>query len=111
MTLSGDKLRNDISIFSDSWIHYLLFHAVKIAKRLFTQSRPKTHDFTQYRCDSEFVFEPLGTDQCGYMTAQKKGVKVGDFIVFLWKGEHRQYRVEQIEYYSLSDMWIALLSN
>jgi MioC protein len=71
----------------------------------------RIHDFTNAVCGSEYVFETIDAQgNNGYMTAQCRGVKLGDTIVIQPGVSPERYRVEQIEYYSSpADMWIALL--
>lgn len=73
--------------------------------------KARIHDFTNAVCGSEYVFETIDAQGSkGYMTAQSRGVKLGDTIVIEPGNSPERYRVEQIEYYSSpADMWIALL--
>lgn len=70
----------------------------------------KTHDFTEYICGSDYVFEVAEDVTKAYMTAQSKGVKTGDYIVLLIGSETWRYQVEEIDYYSNPPgMWMALI--
>ncbi|MBW4602424.1 MAG: hypothetical protein KME29_23380 [Calothrix sp. FI2-JRJ7] len=72
--------------------------------------KQKTYDYTRQVSGQDYVFEPIDDDTKGYMTAQGKGVAVGDFITLQNGAEIYHYQVEQIEYYSHpSDMWTAVL--
>jgi hypothetical protein len=74
------------------------------------QKRNKIYDYTQYVSGRDYVFE-MGEDLTkAYMTAQGKGIQVGDRII-VQKGDLvYHYNVEMIEYYSNpSDMWMASL--
>ncbi|RUT00229.1 hypothetical protein DSM106972_076770 [Dulcicalothrix desertica PCC 7102] len=72
--------------------------------------RIKTHDYTNQVSGQDYVFETIDDHTKGYMTAQGKGVTVGDFITLQDGAEVYHYQVEQIEYYSNpSDMWTGVL--
>ncbi|OKH40338.1 hypothetical protein NIES2101_35010 [Calothrix sp. HK-06] len=72
--------------------------------------KQKTYDYTSQVSGQDYVFEAIDDDAKGYMTAQGKGVAVGDFISLQNGAEIYHYQVEQIEYYSNpSDMWTAVL--
>ncbi|BAZ11095.1 hypothetical protein NIES4071_29200 [Calothrix sp. NIES-4071] len=72
--------------------------------------KQKTYDFTSFVAGEDYVFEPVDNYTKAYMTAQSKGVGVGDFITLQHGAEIYQYQVEQIDYYSNpSDMWTAVL--
>lgn len=72
--------------------------------------KQKTYDYTRQVSGQDYVFEPIDDDTKGYMTAQGKGVAVGDFISLQNGAEVSHYQVEQIEYYcNPSDMWTAVL--
>ncbi|MGJ5673905.1 MAG: hypothetical protein ACR9NN_09890 [Nostochopsis sp.] len=71
----------------------------------------KIHDFRGLICGRDYVFEPIEGLKKGYMTAQCKGVKRGDWILLENDSRFYRYQVEEIDYYSEpSDMWIALLN-
>ena len=87
-----------------TWMNWLV--------RAFQSRKPiKVHDYTRSIYGVDYFFEVVNQDrQKGYMTAQKKGVEVGDRIVLIEKGIVVKYRVQELNYYaSPSDMWIALL--
>jgi len=71
----------------------------------------KTHDYSQSANGSDYVFEKVaGESRKGYMTAQKRGVKIGDRVLLLQKGKLEEYYIQELNYYSSpNDMWIALL--
>lgn len=72
--------------------------------------KQKIYDYTGQVSGQDYVFEPIDDDTKGYMTAQGKGVAVGDFISLQNGAEVSHYQVEHIEYYSNpSDMWTAVL--
>lgn len=72
--------------------------------------KQKTHDYTSQVSGQDYVFESIEDDTKGYMTAQGKGIAVGDFITLQDGTETYHYQVEQIDYYSNpSDMWTAVL--
>lgn len=72
--------------------------------------RIKTHDYTGQVSGQDYVFETIDDSTKGYMTAQGKGITVGDFITLQDGAEVYHYQVEQIEYYSNpSDMWTGVL--
>ncbi|MCP6759809.1 MAG: hypothetical protein NHB32_13830 [Fischerella sp. CENA71] len=76
-----------------------------------TFQKHKIHDFRGFVCGQDYVFEPVDGLKKGYMTAQRKGVKRGDWIILENDSRFYQYQVEEIDYYSEPpDMWIALLS-
>lgn len=80
-----------------------------ILKKL-RQQKNKIHDFTECVRGSDYVVEFTDMLTTGYMTAQSKGVKCGDYIILQIGSESCRYQVEQIDYYSNpSDMWIALI--
>jgi MioC protein len=75
-----------------------------------TFQKHKIHDFRGFICGRDYVFEPIEGLKKGYMTAQCKGVKCGDWIILEDDSRSYRYQVEEIDYYSEpSDMWIALL--
>jgi hypothetical protein len=70
----------------------------------------KTHDYTSQVSGQDYVFETVDDHTKGYMTAQGKGVAVGDFITLQDGASINHYQVEQIDYYANpSDMWTAVL--
>jgi hypothetical protein len=82
---------------------------------LFNQPKPhkkKTYDYTDYVCGRDYVFELIEDkpDSC-YMTAQSKGIKLGDRIILKNGSTIGLYEIAEIEYYSEpSDMWMALVT-
>ncbi|AFZ01164.1 hypothetical protein [Calothrix sp. PCC 6303] len=81
------------------------------------QRRNKIYDYTQYVSGRDYVFE-VGEDLTkAYMTAQGRGIKVGDRILIqksdAFGGRSDRiyhYDVEMIDYYSNPpDMWMASL--
>ncbi|KOP22749.1 hypothetical protein AMR41_30235 [Hapalosiphon sp. MRB220] len=76
-----------------------------------TLQKHKIHDFRGFICGRDYVFEPTDGLKKGYMTAQCRGVKRGDWIILENNSCFYRYQVEEIDYYSEpSDMWIALLN-
>ncbi|MEB3219556.1 MAG: hypothetical protein VKN72_25425 [Nostocales cyanobacterium 94392] len=81
----------------------LIFQKLRLKKN-------KIHDFTGCVPGSDYVFEIAEDPAKGYITAQRKGVRCGDYIILQIDSEHCRYQVEQIDYYSNpSDMWMALV--
>lgn len=71
----------------------------------------KIHDFTEFVHGRDYVFEPLENYKKGYMTAQCRGIKRGDWIILRDDRYSYRYQVEEIDYYTEPpDMWIALLN-
>lgn len=95
--------------FSINWIGCLgLFHFLvgKLKSR-----KQKTYDFCARLRGKDYVFEQTENEAKGYMTAQCKGIAIGDYIILKHDTEPCCYQVEQIDYYSdPPDMWIALLT-
>jgi hypothetical protein len=74
------------------------------------QPENKTHDYTKGVSGTDYVFEPVDNLTKGYMTAQRQGVKHGDYIILQNATNCDRYQVEEIDYYSdPPDMWIALV--
>lgn len=74
------------------------------------QQKNKTYDYTQSVCGIDYVFEPVDNQTKGYMTAQRKGIKRGDYIILRNGSSSYLYEVEEIDYYAEPpDMWMALL--
>jgi MioC protein len=70
----------------------------------------KIHDYSPYVAGTDYVFESSDNGMTGYMTAQGKGIKPGDYIILQKGSKFYKYQVEQIDYYSNpSDMWMASL--
>lgn len=95
-----------IDIGQNSWIHWL----PRISDM---KPRPaRTYDYSRAVPGVDYSFDKLGeTDHRGYMTAQRRGVKVGDYILLAPAGVIKKYRIQQLDYYSSPhDMWIAFLS-
>ncbi|MEB3179527.1 MAG: hypothetical protein VKL59_10905 [Nostocaceae cyanobacterium] len=70
----------------------------------------KIHDYSPYIYGTDYVFESSNDGFNGYMTAQGKGIKTGDYIILKKDSQIYKYQVKDIDYYSNpSDMWIALL--
>lgn len=71
----------------------------------------KIHDYSQSADGSDYVFEKVAGDgRKGYMTAQKRGVKIGDRVLLFREGKLEEYYIQELNYYSSpNDMWIALL--
>jgi len=70
-----------------------------------------THDYTHYVCGVEYVFESVNNSTKGYMTAQGRGVKRGDYILLKIGQTTVRFQVETVDYYSNpSDMWYATLT-
>jgi hypothetical protein len=76
---------------------------------LFPKAR-KTHDYTQFQANCEYVFEPIENGDRGYMTGQGKGLRRGDYLMIGDRNQPARYEIEKIDYYSdQPDMWIASL--
>ena len=94
---SGDQISK--KIFS------LFFHRSTSRK-----DRAKIHDYSQYESGSDYIFELINEGSKGYLTAQNKGVQVGDRVILKHLDNRNYYQVESIDYYSNPpDMYIALL--
>ncbi len=75
-----------------------------------SRKNPKTHDYTHHQAGVDYVFEQADSPYRGYVTAQGRGVKPGDYLVLKTGTIPFRYRVEQIHYYSNpADMWMGLL--
>jgi len=80
-----------------------------ILKKL-KQEKNKIHDFTECVRGSDYVFEVAEDPTKGYITAQSKDVKCGDYIILRIGSVDCRYQVEQIDYYANpSDMWMGLI--
>jgi len=85
-----------------------LIKLLAIQKKL--KRQPKIHNYTQYDCNHDYIFELAERENCGYMTSQGQGINRGDYLILSSGFNTNKYQVEEIEYYSNpSDMWIALL--
>jgi hypothetical protein len=75
------------------------------------RQRPsQTYDYTECICGRNYVFEPVDNLTKGYMTAQCRGIQLGDYIIFRTGSSCERYQVHEIDYYSEPpDMWIAVL--
>jgi hypothetical protein len=92
-----------INLINASALLHFLATRLKVRKQ-------KTHNYTNQVAGQDYIFEAAENHTKGYMTAQRKGVAVGDFITLQDGAEVCCYQVEQIDYYSNpSDMWTALL--
>jgi hypothetical protein len=78
-----------------------------------SELKPKLTRVFDYRYmvpGMDYVFDQLGNDDGGYMTSQRRGVKVGNHILLMQGGIARKYQIQELDYYSSpGDMWIALL--
>jgi hypothetical protein len=73
--------------------------------------KSQTYDYTECVGGYDYVFEPIDNLAKGYMTAQCRGIKRGDYIILRNGSTFQHYQVSEIEYYSEpSDMWIAVLT-
>lgn len=88
-----------------NWINWL----ARLADVKFGSTR--VYDYSRATPGVDYVFDKLGErDTRGYMTAQRGGVKVGDYVLLTQDGMTRKYRIQALDYYSApSTMWIALL--
>ncbi|MDX2230519.1 MAG: hypothetical protein NW220_12835 [Leptolyngbyaceae cyanobacterium bins.349] len=94
-----------IKLSSTGWFGWL-------ARKIHNSYRPKkTHDYSHLVFGVDYVFEHLNElANQGYMTAQKKGVKPGDYVILKQNDTLQKYCIQEINYYSSpNDMWIALL--
>lgn len=74
------------------------------------KNRPRIHNYTKLTRGEDYLFEPLDGGMKGYITAQRQGVRQGDYLILLEDNNSFRYIVEEIDYYANpSDMWIALL--
>ncbi|WP_200817626.1 hypothetical protein [Calothrix rhizosoleniae] len=74
------------------------------------KTKAQVYDYTQFTSGEDYVFEVKEDGIKGYMTAQRSGVKSGDYIILSHGSHTRCYQVEEIDYYSEpADMWMALL--
>ncbi len=102
--MSSTRSGTSLSVIFESLINFILSIPRKYPKH-------RTYDFTGYVCGRDYVFEPTDDQKKGYMTAQCKGIKSGDYIILQSGSSSYQYQIEEIDYYSEPpDMWIALLS-
>ncbi|MBE9038961.1 hypothetical protein [aff. Roholtiella sp. LEGE 12411] len=70
----------------------------------------KIHDYSQFVCGTDYIFEPIDGELEGYMTGQGKGIKPSDYIILRRGYQSYKYQVEGIDYYcDPPDMWMALL--
>lgn len=70
----------------------------------------KIHDYSNRESEVDYIFESAHEGLKGYLTAQDRGVKVGDRVILVQENDRNYYQVENIDYYSNpSDMYIALL--
>jgi len=68
--------------------------------------QPKIHDYRNMVAGQDYVFELAEGGTKAYITAQGRGIQVGDRIIL--GDDAKEYQVEEIEYYSNpSDMWRA----
>ncbi len=77
-----------------------------------TSSKPvrKTHDYRKYQPALDYFFDPIEEGNGGYMTAQGKGIKQGDYLVLQESSGSCVYQIEEIEYYTNPpEMWMAKL--
>jgi hypothetical protein len=83
---------------------------VKLQQFMKWPRKPQTHDYTQDKWGSTYVFEAIEEGELGYMTGQGQQVKLGDYILLSDGHSSCSYQVKKIDYYcNQPDMWIALL--
>jgi MioC protein len=81
-----------------------------LATKKDVKRQPKTHDYTQYSCNHDYIFEVAERENWGYMTGQGQGINQGDYLILSSGSNTLRYQVESVDYYSNPpDMWIALL--
>lgn len=69
----------------------------------------KTHDYTNCKIGLDYAIDVIDDAQI-QMTAQRRNVKVGDYILLKNDLLSASYKVTAIEYYSSpTDMWTAQL--
>lgn len=95
-----------IDMRQGSWLNWLF---------QITDLNPKpnrVYDYSRATPGIDYVFDRLSEqDNRGYMTAQRRGVEVGDYVLLTQDGVTRKYRIQSLDYYSSpSYMWIALLT-
>lgn len=77
-----------------------------------TASKParKTHDYSKHQSALDYFFEPTDEGNGGYMTAQGKGIKQGDYLILQQNSVSCLYQIEEVEYYTNPpEMWMAKL--
>jgi hypothetical protein len=68
------------------------------------------HDLRHYRDGRDYLFTTISTGSRAYLTIQKSGIKIKDYLVLSLANELKQYQVESVEYYwEPEDMCILLL--
>lgn len=80
--------------------------------RLLWKSRESsnTHNYLASKWRNSYIFEVLEQGVRGYITAQGRGVQLGDYLILPYGSTSAKYQVEEITYYSNPpDMWIALV--
>ncbi|MDX2230223.1 MAG: hypothetical protein NW220_11330 [Leptolyngbyaceae cyanobacterium bins.349] len=94
-----------VSLEQGGWEN-LVFHSA-----FFNYPTHKIHDYSDAVYGVNYVFEQFSEqDNNGYMTAQRRGVAVGDYILLRRKNGVEKYRIQSLDYYSSpSDMWVAFL--
>ncbi|MBE9169919.1 hypothetical protein IQ238_21130 [Pleurocapsales cyanobacterium LEGE 06147] len=92
--------------------NYITNFSIKfLANRKKSNKQPKSHDYTQYDCNHDYIFEVVERENCAYMTGQGKSINKGDYLILSSGSNTIRYQVEEIEYYSNPpDMWIALIN-
>ena len=74
------------------------------------KKRFRIHDYTQLESGENYIYEPIGEGERGYLTGQGHNIKYGDYILLPSATCPCQYQVEKIDYYcNQPDIWIALV--
>ena len=70
----------------------------------------RIHDYTQLESGKNYIYEPIGKGEKGYLTGEGHNVKCGDYILLPMATAPGQYQVEKIDYYcNQPNIWIALV--
>lgn len=94
----------EISTYPD-WQQDSLSLLQRLLKR-----RHKTHRYDWGEQGTEFFLDTDTEGSIRYMTAQRGGVRPGDYIDITSPEGHLEFQVREVEYYNNpADMWIALL--
>ncbi len=71
--------------------------------------KAKTHDYTDGEVGVDYAIDAIDESRV-YMTAQRRKVSLGDYILLKNGAVSERYQVQEIDYYtSPADMWVAQL--
>jgi hypothetical protein len=80
-----------------------------LVQPLFRHTNRK-HDLRHYREGCEYLFSAISTGSRVYLTLQKSGIQIKDYLILRCANELKRYQVESVEYYwEPEDMCILLL--